>query len=372
MRIVHIGTSDVPVLHRFGGALQRRIMEMARLQAAAGHEVVVLTPGEHSGVLDVDGVQVRSLPLRSHRPLRDYEMLIGARRWLNGVPRYDVLHAHGSPVAATALGARFAATVQSVDFFRYRGTSNGAVHRYYRARLDDFDLILAASEFCARHFVGFYPNLGDRTRVLYNGVNTLQFRNDPEAARRARSALNLPSGRLVVYLGRVCEQKGSDLLAPLAAALRRTLPQVTVVAAGPPERFARNGPSELTKVLTGAGVRCLGAVDEKIVAGLLSAADVCVLPTRRDEMFGMAALEAAACGTPVVAADLGGIPEAVGPCGLLFPQGDDRGFIEAVTRLLQDPELAGTLRARAPQHVARFEWSSIVNEATNYYEKVLP
>lgn len=371
MKIVHIATSAVPIGHRFGGALQRRVMEMGRLQAAAGHDVAVLSPADHDGVETVDGVEIHHLHLRSRRPARDYEMLFRARHRLGNRRSNDVLHAHGAPIAATALRSRFSATVHSVDYFRYRGSATRPGHAYYAARLADFDLHLAASAYCAAEFSAFYPRVADDTRVLYNGVNRHQFRHDEHATGRVRRDLGLPAGPLVVYLGRICAQKGSDLLASLAVALRQSLPDAAVVAAGPPEQFTRTRSSGLMDTLTHAGVHCLGAVDETSVAGLLGAASVCVLPTRRDEMFGMAALEAIACGTPVVAADLGGIPEAVGPCALLFPAGDTAAFIDSVQRLLRDSRLAESLRQRGTQHVERFQWSAIVEDCMSHYAEAL-
>ncbi|AGL16324.1 glycosyltransferase family 4 protein [Actinoplanes sp. N902-109] len=371
MRIVHLGTSLLPIPHRRGGALERRILEMARLQAAAGHEVVVLSPGARGGVDELDGVQIHNLRLYARRPARDYEFLARARAWARHRPRADVLHAHGSPVAAAVLGDRFTATVHSVDWYTYRWTARRLPHRYYQSRLAAFDVHLAASEYCAAGFRRFYPRVAPRTGVLYNGVNRRQFRRDPRAAEHARDRLGLPAGPLVVYLGRVCAQKGSDLLAPLATHLRGVVPEATVVAAGPGATFAGDGPSRLAADLSAAGVHCLGAIDEDLVAGLLAAAAVAVLPTRHDEMFGMAALEAVACGTPVVAADLGGIPEAVGPCALLFPPGDAHAFAAAVTRVLTEPGLADRLAAGVDEHVARFDWAAVVDEAMTHYDRVL-
>ncbi|MEU4423058.1 glycosyltransferase family 4 protein [Actinoplanes sp. NPDC024001] len=371
MRITHIGTSDVPVLHRYGGALGRRIIEMARLQAAAGHEVRVLTPAVRDGVEVVDGVEVHSMRLRSRRPARDFEFLARARRWAHGRRAGGVLHAHGAPMAATALRKQFAAAVHSVDYFAYRGTHLRWAHRCYESRLLAFDLHMAASAYCAAEFKRFYPRAAARTRVLYNGVNRQQFRPDPGAAEHARQALGLPPGPLVVYLGRVCLQKGSDLLVPLARHLREAAPDAVVVAAGPPERFTRREPSALMTQLSDQGVRCLGAVDESLLPGLLGAAAVSVLPTRQAEMFGMAALEALACGAPVVAADLGGIPEAVGPGALLFPPGDAAAFTRQVTRLLSEPDLAQRLALAAKQHVATLDWAAIVDRSMDHYREAL-
>lgn len=371
MRITHIGTSVVPVLHRFGGALQRRIIEMARLQAAAGHEVSVLSPGTRDGVEMVDGVEVHTLRLRCRRPVRDYEFLARSRRWARDRRPGGVLHAHGAPLAAAALRGSFAAAVHSVDYFAYRGSHLRWGHRYYESRLLAFDLNMAASAYCAEEFKRFYPRAAPRTRVLYNGVNRQQFRPDPDVAARTRRELGLPPGPLVVYLGRVCVQKGSDLLAPLARELRETVPGAVVLAAGPPERFAAREPSGLMSHLAAQGVRCLGAVEESLLPGLLGAAAVCVLPTRRDEMFGMAALEALACGVPVVAADLGGIPEAVGPGALLFPVGDTAAFTRQVIRLLTEPDLARQLVSAASRHVATFDWSAIVDRSMAHYREAL-
>ena len=371
MRIVHIGTSVVPVGYRHGGALQRRMLEMARRQAALGHEVVVLSPGDRTGVVEVDGVVVQTLRLRSRRPARDYELLAHARWWLGRTTRRDILHAHGAPAAGSALRNRFAAAVHSVDYFQYRGSKSRAGARYYSARLDAFDVNLAVSEFCSREFSRFYPRVAGKTRILNNGVNRSQFRPDPEAALRARIALRLPSAPLVVYLGRVCVQKGSDLLGPLAEALRGRVPAATVVAAGPADQFGVPGSSSLVESLGRSGVRCLGAIDEEHIGGLLASAAVVVLPTRRDEMFGMAALEAIACGVPVVASDLGGIPEAVGPCGLLFPVGDGDAFVDAVARVLTDEGLAADLQAERTSHTGRFDWESVVAQSMNFYAEVL-
>lgn len=367
MRIVHIGTSQVPVLHRFGGALQRRIIEMARLQAQAGHSVTILSPGDADDIEYIDNVCVRSFRLQRRRPVRDYEFLRRARLWASRQPSGGVLHAHGAPVAATALKTSFDLAVQSVDFFYYRGSSTQLGKKYYSARLADFDLNLAASAYCAKELSTYYPRIASRVRVLYNGVNRHQFTNDRVSADRARDKLGLPTGPLVVYLGRVCEQKGSDMLAPLALALNQAVPDATVVAAGPAEQFARAGGSPLIDDLTRAGVRCIGAIDEEFVSGLLSAAHVFVLPTRREEMFGMAALEALSSGTPVVASRLGGIPEAVGPGAELFPVGDVNAFVSAVLRVLVEPDLAKRLVEASTDHVKQFDWSAITNESLLLY-----
>lgn len=281
-----------------------------------------------------------------------------------------MLHAHGVPDASRWLGGLAATSVQTVDFFRYRLTARRSGHRYYTRSLNHYASIMPVSDFCRSGLSAYYPGLSTRLDVVPNGVDPAQFANTPEAADEARVALGLPEARrLVVYLGRVCHQKGSDLLGPLADELRLSHPDVTVVAAGPPEQFsARSGArSTLMDDLAAAGVVVTGAVHEDYLAGLLTAADVVVLPTRADEMFGMAALEALSCGTPVVASDLGGIPEAVGAAGAVFPVGDVPAFHNAVAEVLDGLASGDDWAERARHHALKFSWAEVATMTQDVY-----
>jgi glycosyltransferase involved in cell wall biosynthesis len=370
VKILHVGTSDIPVLFDRGGAVQRRIWELATQQAGAGHDVVVASPGERAQSEVRDGVRIESFPLMSRRPLRDYEFLYRVRRRFGTRSGFDILHAHGSPNAARCLSGVAGRAVQSVDFFRYRGTNTRIGHRFYTKSLSRFDGILLVSHYCRAEFESFYPEIRTSREVLENGVSLTQFHEDDVAARHARSDLGLPDGDLVVYLGRVCEQKGSDLLVPVAESLARTHPSARVVAVGPPEQFGGDGPSELMEALREAGVTCTGAVHDKHLRGVLNAAAIVVLPTRRDEMFGMAALEAVACGTPVVASRLGGLPEAVGRAGRLFEVGDADAFTDCIVDLLDDPASRAEIGSLGPVHAAGFDWSAIGDRTLASYGRV--
>lgn len=366
MRIVHFGTSDTPVNSVLGGALQRRQLEMARLQAEDGHEVVIVSAGEVDGQIDIDGVRVEFVNLRRDRPLRDWEMLIKAWRRLRTEPRFDVMHAHGAPHAGELARRVARASVHSVDFFTYRGSSHPAGRRLYERQLGRFDITLPVSNYCYEEFRDFYPGVR-RVEVLVNGVNIDQFAPSEEAATAARTSLGLPTGPLAVYVGRVCEQKGSDMLIPLAAHLRAHRPDVTVVAAGPGEAFSSTGTTPLMEELSSAGVVVTGAVPETRLPGLMALATVGLLPTRRLEMFGMAALEALACGTPVVASNQGGIPEAVGQSGVIFPVGDDCAFGSAVLHLLDDEPRRTALGATGREHAESYRWRVVVDRAQELY-----
>lgn len=348
---------------------------MAKLQASAGDQVTVLSPAQSNVSTLRDGVDYQFVRLVTQRPFRDLEFLIKARarlcRLRRSGTRFDVLHAHGAPYAAVFLRKCAKRSVHSVDFFRYGPTRRRLGYFLCRAFLARFDANLPVSDFCASAFQQFYPSLKTPVMRLYNGVDLGHFADGHSDAVRARMALSLPEGRIVLYLGRVCEQKGSDLLAPLARGLRETHPDAVVVAAGPPQQFGLEGETELVRQLRNAGVICPGAVDEEHLPGLLGAAEVFVLPTRQDEMFGMAAVEAAAAGAPVVAANLGGIPEAVGPAGQFFDVGDTEALLSRVRRLLDDDQERSKCSAEVGAYVRRFEWSKIVDSARRIYDQVL-
>ena len=143
-----------------------------------------------------------------------------------------------------------------------------------------------------------------------------------------------PSKRVILYLGRVCEQKGTDTLLEAFPAVRRADPEVDLVIAGPIAQFAERDTSErndwLRRMRT-AGATYLGLVPDDRLVGLLNLADVFVMPTRDLEMFGMAAVEGQACGTPVVASDHGGLRETVPPeVGLRFAPGAASELAEAL------------------------------------------
>lgn len=374
MKILHIGPSEVSVLSTRGGAVQRRIVGLARIQAAEGHDVTVLSPSAQQESSDGSHDWTRvDVSLSTERPLRDYEFLMKSRRQLAGTS-FDVLHAHGVPDAHRWLGRLAATSVQTVDFFRYRLTDRRLGRRYYTSSLNRYASVMPVSEFCRTGLRAYYPELTTRLEVVPNGVDPAQFASDPAAADAARVALGLPDdGRLVVYLGRVCHQKGSDLLGPLAQKMRASHPDVTVVAAGPPEQFsARSGArSTLMDDLAAAGVVVTGAVHEDHLAGLLTAADVVVLPTRADEMFGMAALEALSCGTPVVASDLGGIPEAVGTAGVVFPVGDVDAFHSSVAEVLDGLASGDQWAEKARAHAMGFSWAEVARMTHDVYSAAL-
>jgi glycogen(starch) synthase len=169
----------------------------------------------------------------------------------------------------------------------------------------------------------------------------------------------------------VYEKGVQDLLAAVPR-LRRRHPGLRVVVAGtgPAEAELRERARALR---LGRAVAFAGFVPDAELAALVAAADCAVVPSRY-EPFGMVALEAGAAGTPVVAADVGGLAEVVadGRLGVRFPAGDAAALAGAVSRLLADPELGARLvRAGQAALAAEHGWARVAERTVEVYRRAV-
>jgi D-inositol-3-phosphate glycosyltransferase len=201
---------------------------------------------------------------------------------------------------------------------------------------------------------------GDRVEVIAPGVDHTLF--SPGDRAGARSRLGLPHDRpVVLFVGRVQALKGVDLALGCLESLRDRHAELVVVG-GPsgadgPAEFARLQALAARPGLAGR-VRWVPPVRHDRLADWYRAADVCLVPSRT-ESFGLVALEAAACGTPVVAANVGGLRTLVdhGATGFLVDGRVPSEYAAFVDRLLTDPQLATDLGARGAARAGRYTWS---------------
>lgn len=364
MHILHIGpASDVPVLHRFGGAVQRRIWELARRQARRGHRVVVYSFDRETSSRRIEGVELRFLRCRTPHPARQLEFLARAladARWRDR--RVDVAHFHANPEGSAL--ARGLADVVAISFDYYvfrrgRGTPWGPL---YRRLLKAFDLLLPCSEHCRDEASRYWDIDPARMQVLFNGVSLEQFAPDPAAGESERCAAGL-EGPVLLYVGRVCEQKGSHVLLEAYRRARARGLDAALVVAGPIGQFGRSDDGAWSRRIAEVGGRYLGPVEEERLAGVYNMATALVMPTIAFEMFGMAAVEAQACAVPVVASDHGGLRETVPDgSGLRFAPGDAEGLARRMEEIVRDEALRARLSRGAVLNASRFSWERICDD----------
>ena len=361
--IVHAGPALFPeVLSVTGGAIQRRMWETARRQSASGHEVTVYSIGETRRTIDVEGVRLEYLPPRStgvRRQLAHQRAVIAHMQQSGSRP--DLIHCHSLPEFAWLARGLSAPTMLSFDEFHFRRGRRTPLFLVVRAMLRRFTHLLPVSEYCRQESARYWRIPASEMQVLYNGVNCDQFRPLPDAGQveRDRAGLQAP---VALYVGRLNRQKGTHVLIEAARILRDRNVNVRVVAAGPIGQFDASGtePAWDGKLREVGGVY-LGLIPESRLAAVYSAATVFVMPTIMLEMFGMAAVEAQACGCPAIATDHGGLRETVTAegGGIRVPTGDAEALAAAIEHAVCDSDNPLGRSAAARRFASRFDWKHI-------------
>jgi glycogen synthase len=174
----------------------------------------------------------------------------------------------------------------------------------------------------------------------------------------------------LIFVGRLVSSKGVDAAIRLLAKVRaRGFPtRLTVVGGGPCAESLK----ELAKQLEiEKHVSFTGALGAAEVATLLNRHKILLVPSRDSETFGLAPLEAIACGCVPVAFSLGGLPESIGECGFMVPPGDFDSMLETVMKLLEDSSLVAGRLKDAEKHVLRYRPQFIVDKYASIIEAVL-
>ena len=176
--------------------------------------------------------------------------------------------------------------------------------------------------------------------------------------------------RELVFLGRLVSDKGADLLLLALAKLKACglRPRLTVIGDGP-EKAALGRQAKDLGIY--GQVDFVGVKVEKELADLLNAHRILIAPSRVQEGFGIVTLEGIACGCVVVGSDSGGLKEAIGPCGLTFPNGDAEALAQSLFRLLTEAEELSKYRAQADAHLARHRGAEVARAYLQVFEKAL-
>jgi glycosyltransferase involved in cell wall biosynthesis len=159
-----------------------------------------------------------------------------------------------------------------------------------------------------------------------------------------------PRTKELIFAGRLVSDKGANLLLE-AMALLESKPRLTIAGDGPERAPLEKQAADLRLQ---SQVKFVGSQTSDELAKLLRQHQILVVPSRWQEPFGIVALEGIACGCVVVGSAEGGLAEAIGPCGVTFPNGDARALANALSALLEDPAECDRLRANAAAHLARF------------------
>ena len=230
--------------------------------------------------------------------------------------------------------------------------------------VDEADRLVANTGVEARQLVALYDADPDKVRAVEPGVDLELFRPGNRAA--ARRALGIPPGAVVLaFAGRIQPLKAPDVLLRAAAELldRGVVPRerLVVLVAGGPSGTGLEAPAALQELAVRLGIvdvmRFLPPQPAPALVDVFRAADVVAVPSH-NESFGLVALEAQACGTPVVATAVGGLRVAVADrsSGLLVPGHDPGAWADALAEVALNPGVSAALSRGAIEHAAGFSW----------------
>jgi N-acetyl-alpha-D-glucosaminyl L-malate synthase BshA len=371
-----IGITCYPTYGGSGAVATELGLDLAR----RGHEVHFITyqspfrlRGYTKGVTfhEVDTSMSR-YPLFDHYP---YELALASRQYEIAMQEHlDLLHVHYAiPHATAAYLARemlrssspikVITTLHGTDI-----TLVGQEASFYaisRFSIEQSDGVTAVSKFLRDETYRAFGCVQCELVVIPNFVNVADYRPDVAAPRDSL----VPAGhKLLVHVSNFREVKRVKDVVRIFARLRRAMPATLMMVGDGPDR--NDAEQEARDLGISDEVHFLGRLDT--VAPLLAAADLFVLPSQT-ESFGLAALEAMACGTPVLATSVGGLPEVItdGVEGLLEPVGSVEAMARRAIDLLKDPAVHGRMRAAALARATQFSTDAVVPQYEAFYRQVM-
>lgn len=389
------GTGDAGGMNVYVLEVARRLARrgtavelFTRTTSAAQPDVVEVEPGvvvRHVAAGPYEGLSKEDLPgqlcafaagmmrVAAHAPVGYYD-LVHSHYWLSGQVGWLAADRWGVPLVHTM---HTMARVKNLhladgDEPEPRGREIGEAQVVEAA-----DRLVANTDREARELVELYDADPARVAVAEPGVDLVTFA--PGSQTEARAALGLPADAvLLLFVGRIQPLKGPDVLVRAAAEIVRRRPdlrrRLVVGILGGASGTGVRTPMGLDVLAEGLGigdlVRFVPPVDRRTLARWYRAADLVAVPSH-SESFGLVAVEAEACGTPVVAANVGGLPTAVGDGGVLVDGHDTAAWASAIERVALDPSLRAALSRRAAEHAQQFGWERTADRLLTIYAGAL-
>ena len=400
---IHTSPQHQPGVGDSGG-MNVYVAETAKLIAAQGIDVEIFTRATRATDPEISeiapGVKVRNLPAgpfeglpKSSLPAQLCAITAGLLRAEAEAKSgfYDLIHSHywlsGQVgwIAKERWGVPLVHTMHTMARVKNASLAQGDAPEPEVREIGEeqvvaiADALVANTDQEAQELIELYQADPKRVKVINPGVDLQQF--VPGNKFDARELLGIdPHKKILLFVGRIQPLKAPDVLLKAAAELVLHNPELRqdliVAICGGPSGSGLDEPEALQRLANELGindlVRFIPPINRENLVTWFQAADVCAVPSY-SESFGLVALEAQACGTPVIAARVGGLATTVadGVSGLLVDGHDRANWANAIYRLVTDQELHASLSSGALTHAAKFSWSNTASKLIQTYEEVI-
>lgn len=385
------------------GGMNVYVRELTRQLGKMGIHVDVFTRSQDDHVPHVlhelgYGNRVVHIPAGPEHPMPKQELANYIPEFVEGIKafacdkkiQYDIIHSHYwmSGIAAASLSDAWAGT-PIVHMFHTLGEMKNRIARSdkeregaYRIegekqvlRRADRVVVATIAELTQLRFL--YKADAKKLVVIPPGVDVSHFYPIPADEARAYIGLK-PEDRMILFVGRIEPLKGVGTLLEAMSCLqmKESRPVHLAIIGGDPGASPEEMNSEMARLKNmcevlglDQSVVFLGVRDQDKLSYYYSAAEVVVMPSHY-ESFGMVALEAMACGTPVIASEVGGLAYLVrdGETGFTIPAEEPDTLCEKLSWLLNDEELHAKMSAQAAAYAQDYAWEKIAKQIVEVYE----
>ena len=398
--MVHTSPLDQPGAGDAGG-MNIYVVESAERMAAMGVSVDIFTRRHSPDLPDVvelsPGVRVRHLNIGANSATKEelpalIPNLSDAFSKVLEDEKYDVLHSHYwisgkvAMPAAKKFGIPLAHTMHTMARVKNMNLAEGERPEPMIRVQGETQVVAAANALIANtdaeaaSLVSLYEACPDNVSVVSPGVDLYTF-TAGSGRKAAREAVGLPQdAHILAFVGRIQPHKGPEVLIRAVAEMLNHSPHlrpklITVIMGG----ASGSGLGEVERLKDLASwlnisdvVRFENPVPRAQIPQWYRAADLVCVPSY-SESFGLVALEAQACGTPVVATAVGGLRTAVadGISGVLVDGHDPRAWSSVLARLIQEPQRRVLLSMGAIEHASHFGWDATARGTLDIYDRII-
>lgn len=376
------GVNGIPQYH-CGGA-ENAAYYIALEMAKRGHDITVYTtsPTSESSLEEHDSMKV----YRYGTNLKIGTSNISWGQFRAPVDQsFDLVHTHFDLAPGPLAGLRAAKNAHLPLIVTYHGDwvdTYGGLFRRLGVTISNKFLVGKLLDY-ASHIISpskmytekslFLRLYRDKTVVIPNGINIQDF-YVPDSKDCYREKLGLPvDGKIVLFFGFLAPYKGPDILLSALPRILAAVPNTRLIFAG--RGIMRQDLENLSRKLgLEKNVLFVDYVKDELKSSYYKSADVFVLPSVMDtECFPLTILESMVCGTPVVASEIGGIPDAVinGRSGFLVPPGDEESLATAIVNILNDNEKREDMSVFGKKYVEAYSWTDIAEKTEDLYRMAL-